>query len=65
MNEHPNGCGEVVDPVERTLLKGAEVPQAGKHLLNRLGQVALVRLVSERVVQAGAAEAWKIFVIGA
>jgi len=65
VNEHTNGCGEVVDPVERTLLKGAEVPQAGEHLLDRLGQVALVRLVSERVVQAGAAEVGEILVIGA
>ena len=55
----------MVDPVERTLLKGAEVPQAGVDLLDRFLEVPLVRVMRERVVQARAAEAGEVFVVGA
>ena len=65
MQEHAHRGDEVIDAIELALLVGAEVPQAGEHLLHGGREVTLVGAVGERVVEPGAVEAGQVLVVGA
>ena len=67
VDEDGHGRGEVVDAVELALGEGAEVPEAGVHLLEGLGEVILVlaRFLALGVVEPRPVEARQVLVVGA
>ena len=67
MHQDPHRGRQVIDAVEVAFGEGAEVPQAGVHLLEGFGEVLLVLLVllGLGVVQSRAVKAGKVLVVGA
>ena len=66
MHEHPHRGFLVVDAVEVAFGERPEVPQAGVHLLEGLGEVVLVftGLLALGVVQSRAIVFWPAFPVG-
>ena len=68
MDQHPHGRRQVIDAVELPFAERPEVPQAGKHLLERLVDAVLdglVRLLGVGVVQPRTVKARQVLVVGA
>ena len=56
MQQDTHRGGQVVDAMEVAFSEGTEVPEAGVHLFDALGDVTLVGVLGPGVVQPGAAE---------
>ena len=68
MHQHTHRRRQVINAVEFTLRKGPEVPQAGVHLFERLGNAILLCLfgvLSIGVVKSGPIKAGQILVVRA
>ena len=65
MDQHGHRGVQVIDAMEVAFGERAEVPEAGVDLPDALAHVAFIGMLRARVVEARAAEAGQVFVVGA